>query len=311
VNPGNSGGPLLDGAGRVVGIVSMKVTNADGIGLALPVEYLRSLVAGVPPPPAEAQVRWTETLRRVHEEDSAEVETYRVKYRRPAIAAVGMRPQGGLFVVVLRRWDGSPWQLPITVDVRSGAKTLCSSASAVEDWEPVEQSLKRALRDAPDQLRLVWAIENRTMRDVMAGSAPLNLQSCMLDEVPASAVLTIRDGDESDTPIRFPRPSLVEASVRIQEAQDRARTVREASQQARDETGWRNAFHRSRTEIATLEGRRESLRRRAATYSPTSDPNEPRKQLVDVEERLARANEALQDLERRASAAAVPRAWRE
>src|SRR5262249_7819837 len=39
VNPGNSGGALLDKLGRVVGIVSLKVQTAEGIGLALPINY--------------------------------------------------------------------------------------------------------------------------------------------------------------------------------------------------------------------------------------------------------------------------------
>jgi S1-C subfamily serine protease len=39
VNPGNSGGPALDSAGRVVGLVTLK-WNAEGIGMALPIDYL-------------------------------------------------------------------------------------------------------------------------------------------------------------------------------------------------------------------------------------------------------------------------------
>jgi S1-C subfamily serine protease len=39
VNPGNSGGPLFDERGRVVGIVTAKVLGADGIGFILPIEY--------------------------------------------------------------------------------------------------------------------------------------------------------------------------------------------------------------------------------------------------------------------------------
>ena len=41
VNPGNSGGPVLDAQGRAVGIVTLKQEGADGVGFALPVEYAR------------------------------------------------------------------------------------------------------------------------------------------------------------------------------------------------------------------------------------------------------------------------------
>jgi hypothetical protein len=44
---------------------------------------------------------------------------------------------------------------------------------------------------------------------------------------------------------------------------------------------------------------------------PTSDPRDPRRLLAEVEAQLAKAREALDDLERQASLAAVPRSWRE
>lgn len=39
VNPGNSGGPVLDTTGRVVGVLTAKVEGAEGLGLALPINY--------------------------------------------------------------------------------------------------------------------------------------------------------------------------------------------------------------------------------------------------------------------------------
>jgi S1-C subfamily serine protease len=44
VLPGNSGGPLLDGSGRVVGIV-YAIEIATGFGLAIPIDTMRRLVA--------------------------------------------------------------------------------------------------------------------------------------------------------------------------------------------------------------------------------------------------------------------------
>ena len=41
VNPGNSGGPMMDVAGQVVGITSCKVRDAENIGFGIPVESLQ------------------------------------------------------------------------------------------------------------------------------------------------------------------------------------------------------------------------------------------------------------------------------
>jgi S1-C subfamily serine protease len=43
LNPGNSGGPLLDGRGRVLGVDSAAVQGASGISFAIPIEFARGL----------------------------------------------------------------------------------------------------------------------------------------------------------------------------------------------------------------------------------------------------------------------------
>ena len=43
INPGNSGGPLLDAAGRVIGVISQ--ARGDGIGFAVPVDTLKRVVS--------------------------------------------------------------------------------------------------------------------------------------------------------------------------------------------------------------------------------------------------------------------------
>lgn len=43
INPGNSGGPLLDAAGRVIGVISQ--ARGDGIGFAVPVDTVKRVVS--------------------------------------------------------------------------------------------------------------------------------------------------------------------------------------------------------------------------------------------------------------------------
>jgi S1-C subfamily serine protease len=51
VQPGNSGGPLFDSQGNVVGIVSAKHTAAENASYAIKVSYLSTLINSLPSPP--------------------------------------------------------------------------------------------------------------------------------------------------------------------------------------------------------------------------------------------------------------------
>ena len=43
VDPGNSGGPLLDDKGHVVGIITLKKSGSSNIVFAVPIEQIRTL----------------------------------------------------------------------------------------------------------------------------------------------------------------------------------------------------------------------------------------------------------------------------
>lgn len=46
INSGNSGGPLLNNEGEVIGVNSMKVSDAEGIGLAISISDVTDFIAG-------------------------------------------------------------------------------------------------------------------------------------------------------------------------------------------------------------------------------------------------------------------------
>lgn len=44
INPGNSGGPLIDTEGNVIGINSVKITSAEGISFAVPINCVKTII---------------------------------------------------------------------------------------------------------------------------------------------------------------------------------------------------------------------------------------------------------------------------
>jgi serine protease Do len=45
VNPGNSGGPLLDAGGSVVGVITATATASQGVGFAIPIDQAKQMIA--------------------------------------------------------------------------------------------------------------------------------------------------------------------------------------------------------------------------------------------------------------------------
>lgn len=49
-NPGNSGGPLLNSKGQVIGVITSKLRDSEGLNFAVPINYVRGLMSSIVKP---------------------------------------------------------------------------------------------------------------------------------------------------------------------------------------------------------------------------------------------------------------------
>jgi serine protease Do len=193
VNPGNSGGPLLASDGRSIGIVSMAVVGARGLGLALPVNYLfETQSARVPLPlPAPDFPAWRSLLRQVRDRDERDVADARAALDKPGLAGAAVSPAGELVVAVALR--GMPsGALPFRFDLFRGEQLLCSPTAIVESWDPFETARRRSVED-PRRAR--WLAHAGLADQLYVGTAALRIEGCPDVNSLIGAQLYLRSAD--------------------------------------------------------------------------------------------------------------------
>lgn len=180
VNPGNSGGPLLNQRGEAIGIVTAAVRDARHIGLALPINYAYQDRDLVPGPRLRdwrgvmkaGPRRFLERVEEAQAENRKEVERFARAFLRPGLVAAAVGPEGETVAVLLRRGPfdpGGSYQLR----AQRGNLPLCDAEVVVERWmafEPAEH-LKGTLLAA-------WIESNDLAADLFVGPAQLPLLTC-------------------------------------------------------------------------------------------------------------------------------------
>ena len=94
VNPGNSGGPLLDGQGRVVGLVTFGVPQAVGLNYAVGANEVRVFLASgdnPPPPPAPTATPLPSPRQLFFREFDAVLAVHEANRNRLGVAYPGFR----------------------------------------------------------------------------------------------------------------------------------------------------------------------------------------------------------------------------
>jgi S1-C subfamily serine protease len=191
VNPGNSGGPLFDPQGRVVGIVSARVMGAEGLGFALPINYVyEGSAALVQAPSLAAESKgWQAVLAKVEEADRREVQALASASSRPALVGLAIVPGSGPAAVVLRLSRIQPTPEVLSFTLRTPERIVCYVSGGVRSWSHLGSASGSASR------YVQWLDRNDLAKDVYQGLAELDLKGCPRGEL-QDAEIVLDGGDE-------------------------------------------------------------------------------------------------------------------
>ncbi|MFN8092500.1 MAG: trypsin-like peptidase domain-containing protein [Vicinamibacteria bacterium] len=173
LNPGNSGGPLVDDQGRVVGVVSMKVANAEGLGFAVPVNYAwERLHPGVTAPAEVDSERWRQIVARADDanrEMSSEVSS---ALALPVLLGAITDRYGRLVVRIGRASSIAPGFEEVTLRAYRGSEVVCTLKGDVSEWKPTPPG-----RSSDARLQ-AWLDANNLAQNAWIGEAPLRIDLC-------------------------------------------------------------------------------------------------------------------------------------
>lgn len=203
VNPGNSGGPLVDRAGNVVGIVSMAARNGVGLGLALPVNYLyegaRPLL-GRRDEVLRDRDRWGQRVAAAVRDDRAAVERLRSSAGEIELAGVRLAPDRTV-VAVVDQWSvARPDAARLTFELAEAARVHCRPSATFDDWRDLAAI---GAASGYDRRTLLWLERHRLRHRVWVAGARLDMTGCPDPAAVASSELLLRRGGDEVTRVRI------------------------------------------------------------------------------------------------------------
>ena len=178
VNPGNSGGPVLNDQGQVVGVVSLKHAEAEGIGLALPINYAWS--GGTPvvaAPPGGASGGFAVMKAKADQENREMRGAVEDAESMPALLGGYMDQYRRLVVKIGRLAAGPPAFEMVTLKLMRGDDEICTLKGDVSEWKALEgpPALDPRLRG--------WLEGNQLDRRRYVGEAPLRVDQCPAEKM--------------------------------------------------------------------------------------------------------------------------------
>jgi hypothetical protein len=276
VQHGNSGGPMLDMRGRVLGIISLKATRGEGIAFALPIEY-------AVPPSGEQAARWDALAGRVRKEDAEEQQKVLNRYQRPRLIDAVVKDRA-IWALFLGPADADVHDGLVVQMSRRDGRT-CLAHVRIEQWESLTSLDESKFREER------WLGRGELGRNLQAMSGRVNPDEC--PEAMAGDEMTLVDGVEKHGKAKLDRAlNWVPKSARSGGPW--------TGPHASEATRWRERFDEAWKKVALAE--QKALGVAAADAGVSAPPAA----LRDVSD----ARAGLIDLERLASDQDVPPSWR-
>jgi len=193
IHPGNSGGPVLDQQGRVVGVTAMSLANASSLGLAIPVNYLFDNVADLVElqRTEEERLRFTRLLQNAAAKESEELAQLRSELGHPSLLAASLVPPGMVEVRLGRVSGFPPAPEDLSFSLVAGDVQLCAPTCRVDGW----QSLPAREASFSQSRFLTWLSRHDMTSQLYQGSALLNLKGCPAPAQIVGAELILAQGD--------------------------------------------------------------------------------------------------------------------
>ncbi len=199
-NPGNSGGPLLDRTGRVVAVVTLKVTAGEGIALAVPINYAFAgpdpLLEGYAqtPTPGFARMRG-----RAEEASRREVAKLQATGQRPGLVAAVVRGPEMLGRII---WPSAspPFVQSFNFALVKGEERLCTMTGEVSEWRKLEAQGGGEVLPVRGRL---WLERHGFSADLYEGVAVMRWDHCPEDRLGGVVDLEMENADDDARRVRF------------------------------------------------------------------------------------------------------------
>jgi len=202
INPGNSGGPLVDDEGRAVGIITLKRSDAEGIGLALPINYAYAADTALIPAPAGGPTQFDAMRASATLADTGAVAEVAAMQLKPYLVGAADDRYGRLVarIVLPSRTAPTPSQ-GFSFHFKNGSETICPLTGVVSEWRAIEAS---EMSGSMGGRTGDWLKRNGLDVRLYAGEAPLVIANCRgVGRFGSDLVMVLEGADEQASSVRL------------------------------------------------------------------------------------------------------------